>query len=165
MAPPLTEHVKEEPVSDVALLHDRVDHLSPDEPEPDVQEVCAHLRADDNDDPVDDDEEAKDGERDEPEPEEDVDLLVDDVEREKTERVVLLDLSRRSELVERALGHPREHVDQRVEPVLLVLLGERDDLQTEGEERPVEEAIHEKHLAWKLNKKDLIIIPSIVTAI
>ena len=51
MAPPLTEHVKEEPVSDVALLHDRVDHLSPDEPEPDVQEVCAHLRADDNDDP------------------------------------------------------------------------------------------------------------------
>ena len=114
MAPPLTEHVKEEPVSDVALLHDRVDHLSPDEPEPDVQEVCAHLRADDNDDPVDDDEEAKDGERDEPEPEEDVDLLVDDVEGQDAEGVVLLHLAGGSELVEGALCHPRKDVDHGV---------------------------------------------------
>ena len=46
-----------------------------------------------------------DGQEDEPEPEEDVDLLVDDVEREDAETVELLDGSRGSELVEGAFGH------------------------------------------------------------
>ena len=47
------------------------------------------------------------GESDEPEhpePEEDVDLLVEDVERQDAERVVLLQLPRAPELVESALG-------------------------------------------------------------
>ena len=46
-----------------------------------------------------------DGDNDEPEPEEDVDLLVDDVERQHAERVKLLDGTRGTELVELALGH------------------------------------------------------------
>ena len=45
------------------------------------------------------------GDNDEPEPEEDVDLLVDDVEGEHAQRVQLLHRTRRTELVELALGH------------------------------------------------------------
>ena len=40
----LSEHVEEEPVSDVGLLDDGVDDLPADEPEADVEEVGAHLR-------------------------------------------------------------------------------------------------------------------------
>ena len=51
-----------------------------------------------------------DGQDDEPEPEEDVDLLVDDVEREDAETVKLLHRPGRTKLVECALGH-LEHVN------------------------------------------------------
>ena len=46
-----------------------------------------------------------DGEEDEPEPDEDVDLLVDDVERQDAETVDGLDCARGAVLVERALRH------------------------------------------------------------
>jgi hypothetical protein len=52
---------------------------------------------------------------------------------------------------EKYLGHSGEHVDERVEPVLLVLLGEGDDLQAEGEEGAVEEPVHQKHLTYEGN--------------
>ena len=42
---------------------------------------------------------------DEPEPEEDVDLLVDDVQRQHAQRVELLDRTGGTELVELTLGH------------------------------------------------------------
>ncbi len=45
------------------------------------------------------------GDDDEPEPEEDVDLLVDDVERQHTQCVEFLDSAGSTELVELALGH------------------------------------------------------------
>ena len=51
-----------------------------------------------------------DGQDDEPEPEEDVDLLVDDVEREDAQTVELLHRPGRTKLVECALGH-LEHVN------------------------------------------------------
>ena len=142
----LTQHVEEKPVADVALLDDGVDDLSAYQPEADVEQVRPHLGADDDDDAVHDDEYAEHGEQDEPEPQEDVDLLVDDVERQEAQRVVLLHLSRGAELVEGALCHAGEHIDERVEPVLLVLLGEGDHLQPEGQEGAVEEPVHEEHL-------------------
>jgi hypothetical protein len=49
-----------------------------------------------------------DGESDEPEPEEDVDLLVDDVHGEDAETVLVLNRSRGTVVVERALGHLEE---------------------------------------------------------
>ena len=45
------------------------------------------------------------GEEDEPEPEQDVELLVDNVEGQDAQRVKLLHGSGRTELVELALGH------------------------------------------------------------
>ena len=53
-----TQHVEEEPVSDVALLDDGVDDLSADEPEADVEEVGPHLGADDDDDAIEHDQNA-----------------------------------------------------------------------------------------------------------
>ena len=64
-----------------------------------------------------------DGEADEPEPEEDVDLLVDDVDRQDAQPVVVHDRSRRPVLVEGALGHLGEDLGHRVHPLLHVLAG------------------------------------------
>ena len=56
--------------------------------------------------PVDDDHAGEGAEGEHPEPEEDVDLLVEDVEGQDAERVVLLQLAARPELVEGALRQP-----------------------------------------------------------
>ena len=143
----LTQHVEKEPVSDIAFLDDGVDDFSPDQPEPDVQEVGAHLWTDDDDDPIDDDQKTQDGKSDEPEPQKDVDLLVDDVEGQQTESIVFLDLSRRSEFVKSAFGHSWEHVDQWIEAVFLVLLCEGDHLKSKSQKGSVEKTIHQKNLA------------------
>ena len=55
--------------------------------------------------PVDEDESGDDGQEDHPEPEEDVDLLIDDVQGKHTQAVLFLNSSRRTILVESALGH------------------------------------------------------------
>ena len=57
------------------------------------------------------------GDEGEPEPEEDVDLLVDDVEGEDAEAVFLLDRAGGTVLEERALRDLREHLGHRVGPV------------------------------------------------
>ena len=82
-----------------------------------------------------------------PEPKENVNFFIENVERENAESIVLLDLARRSELVEGALGHAREDVDHRIDPVLLITIREAHDLDPKGEESTVEEPIQEKHLA------------------
>ena len=71
----ITQHVEEKPISDIAFLDYCVDDFSSDESESDVEQVCPHLRTNDYNDPVDYDKEAKDAEKDEPEPQEDVDFL------------------------------------------------------------------------------------------
>lgn len=159
----LTEHVKEEPVAHLGLADDRVDHFAVDEPEADVEQVGPHPRAQDDDEPVQEDQGRQEAQDEEPEPEEDVNLFVDDVERQDAEGVVLLHLARRAELVESALGHPREDVDHRVDPLLLVAFREGDHVKAERQERPVEERVHQKHLTYfhplenmkkKQNKKE-----------
>jgi len=110
----LAKHIKKKPVSYVALFDNCVYDFPPDEPEPDVEQVRSHLGADDNNESVDDDEEAEHSQEGEPEPQEDVDFLVDNVEGQQAQRVVLLHLAGRPELVEGALGHSGEHVDQGV---------------------------------------------------
>ena len=62
----LAEHVEEKPVSHVRLLDDRVDHLSADEAESDVEEVGTHLRTQDDDQSVEDNKQAENRQQDEP---------------------------------------------------------------------------------------------------
>ena len=53
-----------------------------------------------------------DGHDDEPEPQEHVDLLIDDVERKHAETIKLLNCSRRTEFVKRALRHLNTNISQ-----------------------------------------------------
>ena len=75
--------------------------------------------------------------------------LIDDVERKQTQCIVFLHFPWSTKFVECALGHPREHVNERVQPVLLVLLRERNHLQTKRQKGSIKEPIHQKHLTWK----------------
>ena len=76
----LAQHVKEEPVAHLALLDDGVDDLSLDEPESNVEEVGAHPRTDDYHETIDDDERREHAQNEKPEPQENVNLFIDDVQ-------------------------------------------------------------------------------------
>ena len=79
--------------------------------------------------------------------------LIDDVERKQTQCIVFLHFPWSTKFVECALGHPREHVNERVQPVLLVLLRERNHLQTKRQKGSIKEPIHQKHLTWKKKER------------
>ena len=81
-------------------------------------------------DAVDEEDAGDGGDDDEPEPEEDVDLLVDDVEGQHAQAVMPLCGPAGAELVEAALCHLREDNSERVNSLLLQIhLGEFDDFQ------------------------------------
>ena len=76
---------------------------------------------------------------------------------------MLLNLSAGSELVKCTFGHSRENVNlvkylnsfptnninyHRVYPVLLVSLGEWENLDAECKEGSIKKSVHEKHLTW-----------------
>jgi len=62
---------------------------------------------------------SKEAKNEKPEPDEDVNLFVDNVKRQNAESIMLLDVAGSAELVERALGHAREDVDHRINSILL----------------------------------------------
>ena len=70
-----------------------------------VDDVDPHVVGDDGEKAVDEPDPGDCGEEDEPEVEEDVDLLVDDVEREDAEGVMLLESPGGAVLLEVTLGH------------------------------------------------------------
>lgn len=141
-----TQHVKQEPIPHFAASHYQIYRLLFDESVPHPEQVDAHARRENYNHPVHDGHEGKQGEDYEPEPEEDVDLLVDDVEREDAHGVVFLQLAGDAVFEEGALGHPGEDLDHGIDAVLLVAVDELDDLDPEHEERAVEETVHEEHL-------------------
>ncbi len=71
----------------------------------------AHARVEDGQGAVDEGEGAGDGEEVEPEPEEDVHLLVDDVDRQNAHRIVALHVTGGTVSVECTLGQAGEHFD------------------------------------------------------
>lgn len=145
----LAQHVEEEPVPHLALPDYGVDDFLVDEAEAQTQEVGPHARTEDDHEAVQQHEEREEHQQQKPKPEEDVDLLVDDVDGEDAQGVVLLQLPRGAELTEGALGHAREHEDHGIYPHLLVIFHELDHVQAEGEEGVAQEPIDQEHLAWK----------------
>ena len=93
---------------------------------------------------------------DEPEPESDVNLLVDDVESEDTESVQLDDGPGGSVLVEGALGDSREHLHHGVRPVLVILVHEVDDVGAVGHEHSAKEEIDKIHLSDDIDEVEKI---------
>ena len=96
------------------------------------------------------------GEDDEPEPERDVDLLVDDVQSEDTQSVQLLDGSRGSVLVESALGHPGENLHHGVGPVLVLHAHEVDHICPVGHEDSSQEKVDEIHLTDDIDEVEKV---------
>ena len=86
----LAQHVEQEPVAHLGLLHNDVDALFLDEPKSDVEKVGSHPWREDDRDAIDDDERCEQHEEHHPEPQEDVDLFVDNVQREDAHGIVLL---------------------------------------------------------------------------
>ena len=85
---------------------------------------------DDCDESVDQPDAGDGGEKYEPEIDEDVDLLIDDVEWENTESVVVLDSPGRSVLAELTLGNFGEDSVHRVHPSVEVLLRHGEHVAT-----------------------------------
>ena len=87
-----------------------------------------------------------DGEGDVPEPEEDVDLLVDDVHGQDAEAVLVLHRAGGTVLVEGALGHLREDAVHGVHAVLERLLAHAEHVGAVAGELTAEEHVHQVDL-------------------
>ena len=84
---------------------------------------------------------------DEPEPQKDVDLLIEDVDGQDAEGVVAFYVPWWAKLVEGAFGHPREDVHHGVDAVLLIAVGEGEHLDAKCYEGAIEKSIEEEGLA------------------
>lgn len=89
---------------------------------------------------------------DEPEPQENVDFLIENVERQHTKGVVLLDAARRSVLVENAFGDARENLHHWIGAILLIHVGEFDDFGAVGQEGAAQEFVHEENVEKHIDK-------------
>lgn len=87
-----------------------------------------------------------DGQQDEPEPEEDVDLLVEDVQSQNAQGVVFLNRARGTEFVEGTLGYPGEDGDHGIGTIVLVHIAELEYVGTVGQEAVTEETVHHEYV-------------------
>ena len=93
-----------------------------------------------------------DCQHDEPEPKDDVNLLVDDVHPEDAHGVKLLDRSRTSELVEDALGNPGEHFGHGVHSVFYFNAWPVENFSAIVEKGSSEEHVCEEDLSNNVHK-------------
>ena len=97
----------------------------------------------------------KDGEDckdDEPEPEKDINLLVENVDGKDTLGIMSLDITTGTVLVEGALGHPGKHPGHGVRSLLLLQLRHGDDVTAVGGELSPQEVVHEEQLPDNVEK-------------
>lgn len=106
----------------------------------------------DHGDDVDDVDAGDDGEDDEPEPESDIDLLVDDVESQDTHGVVFLDCAGGSIFVEGTLGYSGENRHHRICSFRVLLIDEVENICAIGHEDTAEEEIEEVHLSNNIDE-------------
>ncbi len=95
---------------------------------------------------VDEGKSGDDGDDDQPEPDEDVDLLVDDVERENAEAVFLLDGAGGTVVVEGTLGHLGEDLGHGIRSFLGLHFGVGQDVKAVVPELVAEEEVGEVDL-------------------
>merc|ERR1719154_485838 len=103
------------------------------------------LRKTDTDEAIDDGEGGGDRQDDQPDPDNKVDLLIDDVQGQEAESIVILDAAAHAVLVELALGHLGEHLVHRV-PGNLILLVVFEDAAAVVEELAVKEYVRQVDL-------------------
>jgi len=142
----LSQQVEEEPVTDVALADDGVDALLFHSPVSKPENKGPDVRAEHDDNPVHDDHTREEAKEQEPEPDKNIDFLVNYVERKDAQGVMLLYVAGSPKLVEGALRHPWEDIDHRVYPVLLVPVGEGHHFDAVSEKCPIKESVEQEHL-------------------
>uniref|UniRef100_A0A2M4DBK8 Putative secreted protein n=1 Tax=Anopheles darlingi TaxID=43151 RepID=A0A2M4DBK8_ANODA len=91
-------------------------------------------------------------EQNEPEPEEDVDLFVKNIQRQHAESIVLLNATRGTVLMERTLGNAREYLDHGIRTILLIHVGEAQYIGSIGEESATEEFIDKEDITDHIDK-------------
>jgi len=139
--------VENEPVSDLALLGNVVHLMGIRETSLGTEEVHPDLWSEDGDETVDERNSRNGRDNDKPEPKEDVNLFVDDVERENTKTVVVDDLSGRTIFVERAFRDFGEDFGHWVFSLVRVILCEGQDLAPVGRKFVAKKHVHEEDLA------------------
>jgi hypothetical protein len=141
-----------EPVTDVTVVVDLVER-------PEVTGPCHH--ADDvqttnwrqeRDSPVDELQKRHDRDENEPKPQHDENLLVDDVQWQHAETVKLFDAARRTELLERALGDLGKDPGHGVGPLLVVHVDKGQHLAAVGRELVVQEGVDNEDLRDGIDK-------------
>ena len=95
-------------------------------------------------------------EDDEPEPEEDIDLLVEDVDGKNTLGIMSLDIPTGSVLVEGALGDPGKYPGHRVRSALLLHLHKGGRVDAVLGELVAEEAVREEDLADDIDEVERV---------
>lgn len=86
------------------------------------------------------------GQNNEPEPQKDVDLLIEDVQGEHTERIVLLYAAWRSVFVENTFGDAWKEFDHRIASILLIHVGEAPHIRAVCHECSAQEFIDEDNV-------------------
>ena len=107
-----------------------------------VEDVSTSARQGNDGDPEQNESRKKSCYDDEPEPQEDERLFVEDVQRQDAQEIAADDRSRRTELVEGTLGDSREDVDHRVDSLALLHVRELSHLEAVVHKLSVEEGVH-----------------------
>lgn len=119
-----TEVVEEHPVTDLALVNDHIKvTLVWEEPSTELEQTEPHARRDHCEDSVDEGEYGEHSQDDEPEPQEGVDLLIDDIQSKHTQGIMLLNGTRWTIAVECALGDFGENFVHRIGSVFDLCFG------------------------------------------
>jgi hypothetical protein len=105
-----------------------------------------------NNESVDEGKAGDNGDDDQPEPDEDVDLLVDDVEREHAEAILLLDSAGGTVVVEGTLGHLGEDLGHGVRPFFGFHFGVGQNVKAVVPELVAKEEVGEVDLAQDVGK-------------
>lgn len=148
----LAQLVQDEPVADLALFGHRLDALERREARLRAQQVEAQLGQHDRGDAVEERNAGDQSHQHEPEPQEHVDLLVDDVQRQHAQTVELLDRTRRTELVEFAFGHFWEDSAHGIVTLLWLQFRHGDDAWTVGGELTAQERVHQPDLQYNVDE-------------
>lgn len=142
----LAKHVEEKPVTHFGMSHNCSDIVRANESETHPKQIDPHPGTHDNDYPVQNAAEGQYPQNQKPEPQEDVYLLVDDIQRKDAHSVVTFHLAGDSVLVESAFCHSREDVYHWVHAVFLVALHKFQNIYAKHKEFSVEETVHQEHL-------------------
>jgi len=116
----LAQHVQQEKVPHLGLLDDYVDALLLDQPEPDVQKVGPYSWREDNEDSVNHNQEGQNAKKKKPEPNEDVDFLINYIYWQYTHGIMLLNFPTGTKLVKCTFGHPGENINHWINSIFLV---------------------------------------------